>query len=608
MGNVSLMVMSMAVAGKGSSFLGEGSNFMDIFINFLSMIWDAVGDTLMSVVYFIVKFMLNIVDFLQFFVGKLVGINVWMDGTDVTQLELQDLDIIFRFLYSSEVQRVFKALIIIGAVLLIIFTIIAVVQSEYKTAQGDDDAFKKGKAFVLKRALTAVTLMIFVPIMTIVGILASNAVLASLTKTLNANTTLTFGGQIFVASSYDASRYRYYAMTGSRIPVTYPNAIEVVNPSKTGSGSSYYLVDANGNLTYWTGSLKNMEGELADVAYNTWEYNKKYKDFVTNWDNSYTLNNVSWESAEGDGATYSAFIVDNATDYKDEYDFSYINKTGDYMNGSVNNVYTKTYSTGHAGYASYAPIPAEYMVVADFIDYAIEYSQKVDSIEIFMRYFIKQIGEKDCALTCLKMLLAIVYKSKKFLLYPLDDIERTYSLEEIIKIASKEGVKLYAFRFKNKEDLVKQTSFPVLVPIKSGNTLHMVLIRKIKKNKLLIYDPAEEPKWVDFYEFTKIWNGECLEINEVKGSLFKEKKFNLVSKPYKVLVPLFQLLSFGFLIFALFFIDENYSFLIPLCFLVAFVIFEFIYRTLLINEMKSFDNRILNNFVLKERKTIALLF
>lgn len=225
-----------------------------------------------------------------------------------------------------------------------------------------------------------------------------------------------------------------------------------------------------------------------------------------------------------------------------------------------------------------------------------------------MRYFIKQIGEKDCALTCLKMLLAIVYKSKKFLLYPLDDIERTYSLEEIIKIASKEGVKLYAFRFKNKEDLVKQTSFPVLVPIKSGNTLHVVLIRKIKKNKLLIYDPAEEPKWVDFYEFTKIWNGECLEIIEVKGSLFKEKKFNLVSKPYKVLVPLFQLLSFAFLISALFFIDENYSFLIPLCFLVAFVIFEFIYRTLLINEMKSFDNRILNNFVLKERKTFKTRF
>ena len=30
-----------------------------------------------------------------------------------------------------------------------------------------------------------------------------------------------------------------------------------------------------------------------------------------------------------------------------------------------------------------------------------------------MRYFIKQIGEKDCALTCLKMLLAISIISSK---------------------------------------------------------------------------------------------------------------------------------------------------------------------------------------------------
>lgn len=225
-----------------------------------------------------------------------------------------------------------------------------------------------------------------------------------------------------------------------------------------------------------------------------------------------------------------------------------------------------------------------------------------------MRYFIKQIGEKDCALTCLKMLLAIVYKSKKFLLYPQNDIEKTYSLEEIIDIASKEGVKLYAFRFKNKEDLLKQACLPVLVPIKSGNTLHMVLIRKIKKDKLLIFDPADEPKWIDFYEFTKNWNGECLEAADIKGSLFKQKKYSFISWPYKICVPLFQLLSFAFLISALFFIDKNYSFLIPLCFLIAFVIFEFIYRTLLINEMKSFDNKVLTNINIRERSTLKSRF
>ena len=212
-----------------------------------------------------------------------------------------------------------------------------------------------------------------------------------------------------------------------------------------------------------------------------------------------------------------------------------------------------------------------------------------------MRYFIKQLGEKDCSFACLKMLLAITYKSKKFLLYPQEDIDKTYSFHDISEIAKKEGVTLFGFRFKNKDNLQKQTNLPVLVPIKSGDSLHMVLIYKIKKSKLLIYDPAGKPYWIDFYEFTKIWNGECLEISKVEGSLFKSKKYSFVSKPYKILVPLFQFLSFGCLATALFFIDSKFLFLIPLFLLFAFIICNFIYNRLLVNEMKSFDNTILAN-------------
>ncbi len=217
-----------------------------------------------------------------------------------------------------------------------------------------------------------------------------------------------------------------------------------------------------------------------------------------------------------------------------------------------------------------------------------------------MKYFVKQIGEKDCSFACLKMLLAIVYHNKKFLLYPQNDVDRTYSLEDIINFAAREGVSLYGFRFKKKEDILKQVALPVLTPIKSGNMLHMVLIKKVKKNKLLIYDPAKEPLWVDYDDFETVWNGECLEVTEVRGSLFKEKKMNFVPFPYKIVVPLFQLLSFGFLITALFFVNDDYSFFIPLCFLLAFIIFEFVYRSLLISEMKAFDKKILQNFDIRD--------
>ena len=225
-----------------------------------------------------------------------------------------------------------------------------------------------------------------------------------------------------------------------------------------------------------------------------------------------------------------------------------------------------------------------------------------------MRYFIKQLGEKDCSFACLKMLLAITYKSKKFLLYPQEDIDKTYSFHDISKIAKKEGVTLFGFRFKNKDNLQKQTNLPVLVPIKSGDSLHMVLIYKIKKSKLLIYDPAGKPYWIDFYEFTKIWNGECLEISKVEGSLFKSKKYSFVSKPYKILVPLFQFLSFGCLATALFFIDSKFSFLIPLFLLFAFIICNFIYNRLLVYEMKSFDNTILTNLNVELTRDIAIRF
>ena len=57
--------------------------------------------------------------------------------------------------------------------------------------------------------------------MTIFGILASNAVLASVLNAIRGNNNLTLGGQIFVASAYNANRYRLYADDDERKVATY---------------------------------------------------------------------------------------------------------------------------------------------------------------------------------------------------------------------------------------------------------------------------------------------------------------------------------------------------------------------------------------------------
>ena len=221
-----------------------------------------------------------------------------------------------------------------------------------------------------------------------------------------------------------------------------------------------------------------------------------------------------------------------------------------------------------------------------------------------MSNFVKQIGKKDCAFACVKMLLSIVYKSNKFLTYPQASAEKSLSLDEVMKICEREGVKLYAFRFKKKEDLLKQESFPLLAPLIINGTFHMVLIKKIKKNKLYVYDPARSPLKINFLDFVNYWNGECLEVEEVKGSLYQKKKHNFISWPYKIFVPLLQLASFIMLVLALFFIDERFSFLYSVGFLLSFILLEFAHRTLLLKEMRNFDKRML--LALNSRSSVNL--
>ena len=55
-------------------------SFGDGFVKFFASIWPVVLDGICNFIYFVVRYILNIVDFLQFFAKKLVGIDYWMSG------------------------------------------------------------------------------------------------------------------------------------------------------------------------------------------------------------------------------------------------------------------------------------------------------------------------------------------------------------------------------------------------------------------------------------------------------------------------------------------------------------------------------------------------
>lgn len=215
-----------------------GSDVGAFFLNLLF----AIANGISRGFYFLLRFIFNIVDFFQYFVKHLIGLDYW-DG-DVTMDTLADSDIIFKFLYDPTVQRVFKYMMGAFAVLLILFAIIAIIKSNVQYATETKDA-DNNPMKVVKTCLRAIFTVVITPILLIMGLLASNAVLAGLVNTLNINNHLTLGGQIFTASAYDANRYRKYAENNTRYWVNHKVRINLNDVAGSTAGNlGYFTIDA----------------------------------------------------------------------------------------------------------------------------------------------------------------------------------------------------------------------------------------------------------------------------------------------------------------------------------------------------------------------------
>ena len=133
-------------------------------------------------------------------------------------------NMLFDFLMSSTVIDIFIKLIVLSLFLIIIFTIVAIVKQEYATEVTKPD---NNKMSIIAKSGRAFMSIIFIPIMCIFGIYASNLVLQAIDgATSNGGTSL--GARIFVASSFNANRARideqfYLALCGRASDYTLSN-------------------------------------------------------------------------------------------------------------------------------------------------------------------------------------------------------------------------------------------------------------------------------------------------------------------------------------------------------------------------------------------------
>lgn len=151
-----------------------------------------------KLLYTLQKSICNLLDFVKDAFNKIVGIdNVSVDGTAQ--------DILTYLTQSKAVKTAFFGVLIIGVILVVVFTIVAIVKSEAQDAGSN----KPSKGHILSKAGQALLIFLVIPFVLVSAVILTNVVMQAINGAMNGALTsgsvhTSIGGQILVTSGYDA--------------------------------------------------------------------------------------------------------------------------------------------------------------------------------------------------------------------------------------------------------------------------------------------------------------------------------------------------------------------------------------------------------------------
>lgn len=133
-----------------------------------------------------------LIDFIKTIFYKLCGI-------ETVEIEGEQGDLLSNLLESDIIKRVFLTIFIIGFILLIVFTILAIIKSNYQEKQNWKIVLSKtGQAFII---------MLLIPFTVIIGVMLTNTIMSSINQAMNVYPSSgqgTIGGQFLITIGHDA--------------------------------------------------------------------------------------------------------------------------------------------------------------------------------------------------------------------------------------------------------------------------------------------------------------------------------------------------------------------------------------------------------------------
>lgn len=424
----SLSLMASTFSSKlmgistADNIVSAGSNSINSPNSFFETVWtlikstlidilDLAMETIVKLVYVVAKWMLTIIDFLFIFVRELIGMN-----DDLSKLDdLRESDVIFKFIFSEEVTSVIKGMIGLAIILLIIFSIFAIVKSEYDyVAHGKSSNSKKG---ILVGALKSLMMMVLVPIIAIGGIVLTNAILKALYMASAGGTDVSMGTQVFVAAGYNANAYRNYANSGFKIPITF----------------NFEEVQEDENVTGWgTGDadINELDSALQDFkSSSVWNrglttFYMFYTDGFLDMGSVDKLNRLYKEAGKEEENPYHAVYDKGLYSSKDEYyvmadviDYSLKNRKAVYFKTAeeIYESYSKTYNSAPSQVRNEM---TTYMPIAKASNaYTFEITYKGDNYATKYTHKAGATDESDGAVFMMAVEKSIEYNDKVYTYY-----------------------------------------------------------------------------------------------------------------------------------------------------------------------------------------------
>ncbi len=205
--------------------------------------------------------------------------------------------------------------------------------------------------------------------------------------------------------------------------------------------------------------------------------------------------------------------------------------------------------------------------------------------EVAMKYFIFQGNDHDCGFAALKMLLANLAKDKSYLYIPKPNKREYFSLDDLTQISKTYGINLEGCGCT--KEYFDSLETPSLTLIDEN---HVVMIKKRKKNVLIIYDPGRGIVKMRKDEFLRRWRCVVLEPQNPNEIYKIEKRRQYVIPPkLNLLSCIVSLISAGLLIAAFYLLNKTENFLFSLIFLMLFVFTQIAEKCILYKQVYTFD-------------------